>query len=147
MAMVRVTIVANGVLGKVRAISMNIPSRWLRRGNRLLVRFAGLGVAFVLALVLGAGIAFVTQGSLSVPRGAEPQPADATTTSIEEEDTDGGHNIGVWYDAQVRRWAIFNQDLASMAQGTSFDVHVLSEGGRRSSTRPPPRTPPRTAPT
>lgn len=69
------------------------------------------------------------------PSGTEPLRADATTTSIEdtrkegeEEDTTGAHNIGVWYDAEARRWAIFNQDLAPMAQGTSFDVHVLSGG-------------------
>jgi hypothetical protein len=139
--MVWVTIVAHGVLEKVRAISMNIPSRRRRRRHGSLVRLAGLGLAFVLALGLGAGIAFVSQGGLSVPRGAEPprqaagdpsetEPlrADATTTSIEEVDPTNGHNIGVWYDAEVRRWAIFNQDLAPMARGTSFDVHVLSGG-------------------
>ncbi len=115
----------------------------------MLVRLAGLGVVFVLALGLGAGIAVVSQGGLSLPGVAEPprqaagdpletEPlrADATTTSIEdtrkegeEEDPPSDHNIGVWYDAEVRRWAIFNQDLAPMARGTSFDVHVLSEGG------------------
>ena len=107
-------------------------------------------MAFVLALGLGAGIAVVSQGGLSVPGGAEPprqaaddpaqatEPsrADATTTSIEdtrkegeEEASTSAPNIGVWYDEGVRRWAIFNQDLAPMAQGTSFDVHVLSEEG------------------
>ena len=147
--MVWVTIVASGVLEKVRAISMNIPSRRRRRRHGSLVRLAGLGLAFVLALGLGAGVAFVSQGGLYLPGGAEPprqaagdpsgttEPlrADATTTSIEdtrkegeEEAPTGDHNIGVWYDAEARRWAIFNQDLAPMAQGTSFDVHVLSGG-------------------
>ncbi len=119
---------------------MKSPSqRWLRPGlRRSLVRLAALGVAFVLALGLGAGISFVSQGGLSVPQGAEPlqatgdpsgtEPlrADATTTSIEEEDSTSAHNIGVWYDEVAQRWAIFNQDLAPMAQGTAFDVHVLS---------------------
>jgi hypothetical protein len=124
-----------------------------------MVRLAGLGGVFVLAVGLGAGIALVSQGGLSLPRGAEPPGqaagdpsetgplrADATTTSIEgarrregagnpgpseggeEEASTGAHNIGVWYDAEVRRWAIFNQDLAPMARGASFDVHVLSGG-------------------
>jgi hypothetical protein len=77
------------------------------------------------------------------PLGTEPLRADATTTSIEatrredaensgpsegaEEAPTSDHNIGVWYDGGVRRWTIFNQDLAPMARGTSFDVHVLSE--------------------
>ena len=147
--MVWVTIVAHGVSEKVRAISVNIPSRRRRRRHGSLVRLAALGVAFVLALGLGAGVAFVSRGGLYLPGGAEPprqaagdplgtEPsrADATTTSIEdtrkegeEGDTTGAHDIGVWYDAEARRWAIFNQDLAPMARGTSFDVHVLSEGG------------------
>jgi hypothetical protein len=106
----------------------------------LLVGLAGVGAVFVLALGLGAGIAFVSQGGLSLPGGAEPprqaagdpsgtEPlrADATTTSIEEEASTGDHNIGVWYDAAVQRWTIFNQDLAPMPQGTTFDVHVLSD--------------------
>jgi len=106
-----------------------------------MVRLAGLGGVFVLALGLGAGIALVSQGGLSLPGGAEPPRqaagdpsgtgplrADATTTSIEEGDPTSDHNVGVWYDEGVRRWAIFNQDLAPMAQGTSFDVHVPSEG-------------------
>jgi hypothetical protein len=135
------------------------PRHWLRPGRgSLLLRLAGLGAAFVLALGLGAGIAFVSQGGLAFPGGAEPprqaaaddplgtEPlrAQDTTTSIEdarrgegvgnprpseaeEGDPSGDRNIGVWYDAEVQRWTIFNQDLASMAQGTSFDVHVLSD--------------------
>ena len=119
---------------------MKSPSQRLRPGRRSLLRLAVLGVAFVLAVGLGAGIAFVSRGGLSVPGGAEPprqaagdpsatEPsrADATTTSIEEEDPTGGHNIGVWYVQGARRWAIFNQDLAPMARGASFDVHVLSD--------------------
>jgi hypothetical protein len=147
---------SNGVSGKARAIRMKSPSRWLRPGHGSLVRLAALGVVFVLALGLGAGIAVVSQGGVYLPGGAEPprqaagdplgtEPlrADATTTSIEatrredaensgpsegaEEAPTSDHNIGVWYDGGVRRWTIFNQDLAPMARGTSFDVHVLSE--------------------
>ena len=119
---------------------MKSPSKRLRPGLRLLVRLAGLGVVFVLALGLGAGIAFVSQGGLSVPRGeepprqaagdpsaTEPSRADATTSSIEEGASTGSHNIGVWYVEGARRWGIFNQALAPMARGASFDVHVLSD--------------------
>jgi hypothetical protein len=133
-----------------RAIGMNSPPRGRRRARRPLLRLAGLGAVFVLALGLGAGIAFVSRGGLNLPGGGaepprqaagdpaqatEPLQADATTTSIEDTRKEGeeeaptsAHNIGVWYDAEVRRWAIFNQDLAPMARGASFDVHVLSGG-------------------
>jgi hypothetical protein len=119
---------------------MKSPSQRLGPGHRLLVRLAGLGVVFGLALGLGAGIAFVSQGGLSLPGvaesprqaagdplGTEPLRADATTTSIQEEASTSDHNIGVWYAKEGQRWTIFNQDLASMAQGTTFDVHVLSD--------------------
>jgi hypothetical protein len=34
-----------------------------------------------------------------------------------------GHNIGVWYDfADRREWAIFNQDLAAVPAGATFEV-------------------------
>jgi hypothetical protein len=32
------------------------------------------------------------------------------------------HNIGVWYTARVGKWAIFNQDLAPVPAGTTFEV-------------------------
>ena len=34
------------------------------------------------------------------------------------------HNIGVWYAGGVGRWAIFNQDLAPVPAGTTFEVEV-----------------------
>ncbi len=41
---------------------------------------------------------------------------------------DGGiyndHPVGVWYDANARRWAIFNQDRAAMRDGASFNAVV-----------------------
>ena len=39
------------------------------------------------------------------------------------------HTIGVWYDNNSRRWAIFNQDLAAMPTGAKFNVLVT--GGCR----------------
>lgn len=41
--------------------------------------------------------------------------------------TYNNHPIGVWYDARVERWAIFNQDLAAMPEGAAFSVVVLKE--------------------
>ena len=38
------------------------------------------------------------------------------------------HPVGVWYDRSRGRWAIFNQDRASMARGAAFNVVVLSTG-------------------
>lgn len=35
------------------------------------------------------------------------------------------HPIGVWYDDSRQRWAIFNQDLATMPEGAAFNVTVL----------------------
>jgi len=68
-------------------------------------------------------------GGAEPPRQAAGDPSGTTGPSEgEQEASTGDHNIGVWYDAEVRRWAIFNQDLADMEEGTSFDVHVPSEG-------------------
>jgi hypothetical protein len=35
-----------------------------------------------------------------------------------------GRNIGVWYEPQEQRWAIFNQDLAAVPAGSAFEVVV-----------------------
>jgi hypothetical protein len=68
-------------------------------------------------------------GGAEPPRQAAGDPSGTTRPSEgEEEASTGAHNIGVWYDEEARRWAIFNQDLADMEEGTSFDVHVPSEG-------------------
>jgi hypothetical protein len=134
---------------------MRSPSQRFRPVRRALVGLAGLGAVFVLAVGLGAGVAIVSQGGVQFPGQAEPRQdgdpsgtgplrADDTTTGIEdtrrgeetknsgpsgseEEASTSDHNIGVWYDAEAQRWTIFNQDLAPMPQGTSFDVHVLSD--------------------
>jgi sortase A len=34
------------------------------------------------------------------------------------------HNVGVWYEPQARKWAIFNQDRAPVPDGTTFQVVV-----------------------
>jgi LPXTG-site transpeptidase (sortase) family protein len=34
------------------------------------------------------------------------------------------HNVGVWYEPQAQRWAIFNQDRAVVPAGTTFQVIV-----------------------
>jgi len=39
--------------------------------------------------------------------------------------TYNNHPVGVWYDAYVQRWAIFNQDLAAMPEGAAFNVALL----------------------
>lgn len=38
--------------------------------------------------------------------------------------TSYNHNIGVWYEAGARKWAIFNQDRAAVPAGTTFRVEV-----------------------
>jgi hypothetical protein len=35
------------------------------------------------------------------------------------------HSIGVWYRSSTGRWAIFNQDIASMPEGADFNVIVF----------------------
>ena len=37
------------------------------------------------------------------------------------------HPIGVWYDDERQRWAIFNQDREPMPEGAAFNVGVLEE--------------------
>ncbi len=50
---------------------------------------------------------------------ATPTPDRASTG-----DGTYDHNIGVWYEPQARQWAIFNQDRAPVAGGTTFQVVV-----------------------
>jgi hypothetical protein len=35
-----------------------------------------------------------------------------------------GHNTGVWYEPEKKKWAIFNQDLAAVPAGSAFEVVV-----------------------
>ncbi len=40
-----------------------------------------------------------------------------------------GRNVGVWYEPERRRWAIFNQDLAAVPAGSAFEVAVPPASG------------------
>ncbi|MCA1740779.1 MAG: hypothetical protein LC740_18750, partial [Actinobacteria bacterium] len=37
------------------------------------------------------------------------------------------HPVGVWYDTNREKWAIFNQDRAAIPEGAAFNV--LDSGG------------------
>ena len=37
------------------------------------------------------------------------------------------HPVGVWYDSNAQRWAIFNQDREPMPDGAAFNVAVLEQ--------------------
>lgn len=50
---------------------------------------------------------------------AEPVPEEGTADDGAYE-----HNIGVWYEGQSRRWAVFNQDLAAVPPGTAYRITV-----------------------
>jgi hypothetical protein len=38
------------------------------------------------------------------------------------------HPIGVWYSNGAKKWAVFNQDLASMPDGAAFNVLIADSG-------------------
>jgi hypothetical protein len=40
------------------------------------------------------------------------------------------HPIGVWYHDAAQKWAVFNQDRASMPDGAAFNVVVIRTGYR-----------------
>jgi hypothetical protein len=42
-------------------------------------------------------------------------------------ETYNDHSIGVWYNSDRQRWAIFNQDREAMPDGAAFNVAVLEE--------------------
>ncbi len=37
------------------------------------------------------------------------------------------HNVGVWFEPEARKWAIFNQDLAPVPEGATFQVVIPAE--------------------
>jgi hypothetical protein len=45
----------------------------------------------------------------------------------DESGTYNEHPIGVWYDSDAQRWAIFNQDRRAIPEGAAFNVAVLEE--------------------
>jgi hypothetical protein len=36
------------------------------------------------------------------------------------------HNLGVWFNSWAGHWSVFNQDLATMPVGVSFNVIVMA---------------------
>lgn len=40
------------------------------------------------------------------------------------------HPVGVWYDADRERWAVFNQDRAEMPKGAAFNVSVTRKSAK-----------------
>ncbi len=57
----------------------------------------------------------------------DPNAVVLVTPMLDQEDTGDGiydHNVGVWYEPQAQRWAIFNQDLAAVPAGKTFQVIV-----------------------
>jgi sortase A len=57
----------------------------------------------------------------------DPNAVVLVMPTPEQESTGDGfydHNVGVWYEPQARRWAIFNQDRAAVPVGTTFQVVV-----------------------
>ena len=60
-------------------------------------------------------------------------PGAVVLATVSQDGEDGGsttaeaydHTIGVWYESTDRnKWAIFNQDLAAMPAGTTFEVAI-----------------------
>jgi sortase A len=57
----------------------------------------------------------------------DPNAVVLVTPTPDQEGTGDGiydHNVGVWYEPQAQRWAIFNQDRAAVPAGTTFQVVV-----------------------
>jgi hypothetical protein len=57
----------------------------------------------------------------------EPNAVVLVTPTPDQKSTGNGiydHNVGVWYEPQAQRWAIFNQDRAAVPAGTTFQVVV-----------------------
>ena len=50
--------------------------------------------------------------------------ASAQTERQDDEASSYAHNIGVWYTPVTHKWAIFNQDLAAVPAGSTFEIVV-----------------------
>ena len=65
---------------------------------------------------------------LSDPRiDGDPNAVVLVMPTPDQESTGDGiydHNVGVWYEPQAQRWAIFNQDRVGVPAGTTFQVVV-----------------------
>jgi sortase A len=44
--------------------------------------------------------------------------------------TEYDHNVGVWFEPEARKWAIFNQDRAAVPEGATFQVVIPAEPER-----------------
>ena len=56
----------------------------------------------------------------------DPDAVLLVTAALDQEDNVyNDRNIGVWYEPNRQRWAIFNQDLAPIPPGAAFNVIVL----------------------
>ena len=47
----------------------------------------------------------------------------------EDSEINNAHPVGVWYNGERERWAVYNQDLAPMLQGAVFNVSVSKRSG------------------
>jgi sortase A len=57
----------------------------------------------------------------------DPNVVVLVTPTPDQKSTGDGiydHNVGVWYEPQAHRWAIFNQDRVAVPDGTTFQVVV-----------------------
>jgi sortase A len=57
----------------------------------------------------------------------DPNAVVLVMPTPDQESTGDGiydHNVGVWYEPQAQRWAIFNQDRVAVPAGTTFQVVV-----------------------
>ena len=56
----------------------------------------------------------------------DPNAVLLVTVAVDQEEgTYNDRNIGVWYEPDRQRWAIFNQDLTAIPAGTVYNVVVL----------------------
>ena len=58
-----------------------------------------------------------------------PDALVLVTPRLEAEGVYNGPNIGVWYESDEQRWAIFNQDFTAIPEGATFNVVVI-QGAR-----------------
>lgn len=54
----------------------------------------------------------------------------AAPTSARGGGGDYDRNVGVWFEPEARKWAIFNQDLAPVPEGATFQVVIPPESER-----------------
>ncbi len=67
---------------------------------------------------------------LSHPRlDGKPDAVVLAGPSSEQGGAAYGRNVGVWYEPERRRWAIFNQDLSAVPAGSAFGVVIPPASG------------------